>query len=166
MGADEDVDLAFGHAAVDVVFLAGGAEPVEVVDVDGQSLETVAEGVVVLEGQYGVGHKDGHLLGVAAGFEGGADGHFGLAEAHVAADEAVHGGGVLHVVLDVLGGFELVGGVLVEEGGLELLLQVAVGAVGIAARGFAFGIERDEVFGDVFDLLFGFLLEHLPGVAA
>ena len=166
MGADEDVYLAFCHAAVDVVFFACGAEAVEVVDIDGQPLEPVAEGVVVLERQHGVWHQHGHLLGVAAGLEGGTDGHFGLAEAHVAAYKAVHGGRVFHVVFDVLGGFELVGGVLVEEGGFELLLQVAVGTVGIALRRLALGVEGNEVFGYVFDLFFGFLLEYLPGVAA
>ena len=64
------------------------------------------------------------------------------------------------------GGLELVGGVLVEERGLELLLQRAVLAEGEALRGFALGIESDEVFGDILDLLLGLGLEHLPRVAA
>ena len=166
VGADEDVYLALFDVLVYLVLLLGGAEAVEVVDAHGHAFEALAEGVVVLEGEDGVGHEDGHLLGVAAGLEGGADGHLGLAEAHVAADQAVHGGAVLHVVLDGEGGFELVGGVLVLEGGLHLLLQGVVGAEGEALRGFALGVEGDEVLGDVLHLPLGLGFEHLPGVAA
>ena len=83
----------------------------------------------MLEGQHGGGHQHGHLLAVGHGLEGGADGHFGLAEAHVAADEAVHGHVAFHVVLHLGGGFHLVGCVLVDERGFQLVLQVGVGRV-------------------------------------
>ena len=91
MGADEYVDFAAFDVAEYLVAFFGGAEAVEVVDVDGEALEALAEGVVVLEGEDGVGYEEGYLFGVADGFEGGADGYFGFAEAYVAADEAVHG---------------------------------------------------------------------------
>src|SRR3712207_8790828 len=46
-----------------------------------------AEGPVVLARQQGRGHDDGDLLAAHGGHEGGAQRHFRLAEAHVAADE-------------------------------------------------------------------------------
>lgn len=76
----------------------------------------------MLVGQHGGWDEHGHLLAVGGGLEGGADGDFGLAEAHVAADEAVHGLVRLHVGLDGLGGGQLVGGILIDERGLQLLL--------------------------------------------
>ena len=166
MCADEYVEFAAFEVARYLVFLLGGAEAVEVVDVDGQPFESFGEGVEVLEGEYGGWDEDGDLLAVAHGLEGGADGHFGLAEAHVAAHQAVHRRGRLHIVLDVDSGLELVGSVLIHKGCFEFVLQVAVGAEGEAACGLAFGVKLYEVAGYVLDLLLGFLLEHLPGVAA
>ena len=166
MGADEDVELAAFEVACYLVALLGGAEAVEVVDIDGEVLEAFGEGVEVLEGEDGGGNEYGDLLGVAYGLEGGSDGDFGLAEADVAADEAVHWCWGFHIVLDVDGGLELVGCVFVHKGGFELVLEVGVGAEGEADGGFALGVELYEVAGDVFDLFFGSLLEELPGVAA
>ena len=160
MGADEYVELAAFEVSGYLVALLGGAEAVEVVDIDGEILESFGEGVEVLEGEDGGGNEDGDLLGVADGLECGSDGDFGLAEADVAADKAVHWCWGFHI------GLELVGGVLVHKGGFELVLEVGVGAEGEADGGFALGVELDEVAGDVLDLLFGFLLEELPGVAA
>ena len=69
-------------------------------------------------------------------------------------------------MLDLLRGLKLVGGVLIKERGLELLLQVAIGTKGKAFGSLALGIEGNEVLGNILDLLLGFLLQHLPGVAA
>jgi hypothetical protein len=76
----------------------------------------------VLLGQEGGGHEHGDLHPVLHGLEGGPQGYLGLAEAHVAADQAVHGDGRLHVGLHVDDGLGLVGRLLVREGLLELLL--------------------------------------------
>ena len=166
VGADEDVYLAVGHVLVYLVLLLGGAEAVQVVDPHRHVLQAFAEGVVVLEGQHRAGHQHSHLLRVAAGLEGGAYGHFGLAEAHVAAHQTVHRRLLLHVVFHGHRGFQLVGRVLVEEAGFQLFLHRTVGAEGEASRGLALGVEGYEVLGDVLHLPLGLLLEHLPGVAA
>ena len=166
VGADEDVDFAALHVFVDLRLLLGGAETVEVVDAHRHPFQALAEGVVVLVGEDGARDEHGHLLRVAAGLEGGADGHLGLAEAHVAAHQAVHRRRVLHVVLHRHRRLLLVRRVLVLERRLELLLQLAVGAVGEPAAGLALGVEGDEVLGDVLHLPLGLLLQHLPRVAA
>ena len=49
--------------------------------------------------QDGRRHQDGHLFAVQDRLEGGAQGHLGLAIAHVAADEAVHRLRSLHIFL-------------------------------------------------------------------
>ena len=81
----------------------------------------------MLEAEHGGGGDDGDLLGVLQGLEGRAHGDFGLAVADVAAEEAVHGLDVFHVLLDVGDGVELVVGFVEVEGVLELPLEVVVG---------------------------------------
>ena len=56
---------------------------------------------IVLLRQNRGGHQNGHLLAVQHGLHGRPEGDLGLAEAHVAAEEAIHGGGALHVLLDL-----------------------------------------------------------------
>ena len=69
----------------------------------------LAEIAVVLRGQHGGGHQHRHLLAVHHRLEGGADGHLGLAVPHVAADQAVHGLRLLHVLLHLVDGAQLIG---------------------------------------------------------
>lgn len=113
-----------------------------------------------------MGTKDGGLFAVDGGFEGGAYGEFGLAEAHIAAHKAVHGTRALHIGLDVLNGAKLVGGVFVEEGGLQFMLQVGVGREGETLFLLPLCVEADEVAGNVFYLALGAVFEALPGAGA
>ena len=86
----------------------------------GNCAEAALEGLEVLEAEDGGGREDGDLLAVLHGLEGGAHGDFGFAVADVAAEQAIHGRGRLHVVLDVADGRELVVGLVVVEGVFEL----------------------------------------------
>ena len=90
---------------------------------DGKIAEPFAEGFAVLLGQQGRRAQNRHLLAGRHGLEGRADGHFGLAESHVPAYQAVHGLGILHVLLGVGDGRQLVRGFLEEERILQGLLQ-------------------------------------------
>ena len=106
------------------------------------------------------------MFAVLHGFEGGAHGDFGFAVADVAAEEAVHGLGGLHVGLDVGDGGDLVVGLVEVEGVFELALHVGVGREGRALCGFALGVEDEQLGGHVgHGLLYaGFGL--LPGLRA
>ena len=55
-------------------------------------------------------------------------GHLGLAESHVAADQAVHGLVALHVLLGIGNGGQLVRGLLEQERLLEGFLQMGESA--------------------------------------
>ena len=99
----------------------------QVFHTNGQVLQSRRECLVVLEGQHRGRHQHGYLLGVACSLEGSTYGHLGLAEAHVATDQTVHGLCLLHVGLHVVGGFQLVGSVFVEERGLQFMLHKVVG---------------------------------------
>ena len=111
--------------------LGPGPEAVDDLDRERELGHPRGEAAVVLLGQDRGGHEHGDLLAGVDRLERGADGDLGLAVADVAADQAVHRLGLGHVALDGLDGRELVGGLLVGEGGLELGHPVAVlGRVG------------------------------------
>ena len=68
-------------------------------------------------------NDDGHLLAVHGGDERGAQRHFGLAEADIAADEPIHRAARAHVVEHGLDGVELVLGLVIGEARGELVVE-------------------------------------------
>ena len=104
VGADEDVDFSLFQVGEYLFHLFGLARAAQVVHPDGEVLQALAEGAPVLERKHRCGHKHGGLFAVGRGLEGGTHGNLGLAEAHIAADEAVHRLAALHIGLDGLGG--------------------------------------------------------------
>ena len=160
--ADEDVDVSLGEIFEQGFGLRRGAGSGEVVDTDGEVLQPLGEGLVMLERQDGGGHHDGDLLAVGGGFEGGANGDFGFAEADIATDQTIHGARLLHVGFHLTRDAQLVGRVLIGEGGLELVLQETVGRESKTAFGTTTAVEEDEIAGNVFEFLLGAIFESLP----
>jgi hypothetical protein len=75
-------------------------------------------------------HQHGDLLAVEHRLAGGADRDLGLAEPDVPGEQPVHRQRRLHVALDLVGDGELVLGLDVGEGVLELGLHRPVGENG------------------------------------
>lgn len=122
---------------------------------DVEGVEAVFEGGVVLLGQNGGRTEHHHLLAVLSGLEGGAQGHLGLAEADVSADETVHRSRRFHVVLHIGDGGELVAGLGVGEGLLHLALPGGVRREAEALGGGAAGVHVHEVEGELLGGLAG-----------
>ena len=80
----------------------------------------------MLLGQDGGRHQDRRLFPVQHAFHNSPEGHLRLAVAHVAAQQAVHGPGLLHVFFDLLDGPQLVIGLGVGKGVLKFLLPGGV----------------------------------------
>ncbi len=152
----------FGNLAGFLDLLEAG----EHANLHGKTGETLGEGFVVLLGEQGRGHEHGDLLAVLHGLERGAHGNLGFAEAHVARDEAVHGDFLLHVLLHLVDGGELVGGLVVGEGLFEFALPGGVGREGVASRGLARRVEFHQVGGDFLDGLASAGLSLGPVAAA
>ena len=127
VGADGDIDLALGQVGQRRLEFLGRAEAAEHLDAHRERLEAPLEGLEVLKCEHRGGRQHGHLLAIAQRLEGGAHHHLGLAEAHVAAQQAVHGLRAFHVALDLLDGGELVARLGEFEGVFEFALPVAVG---------------------------------------
>ena len=132
----------------------------------GEARETLTERLVVLLGEQGRGHEHGDLFTVLHGLECGAHGDLGFAEPHVAGDETVHGDFLLHVLLHLVDGGELVGGLVVGEGLFEFALPGGVRGEGMASRSLARRVEFHQVGGDFLDGLAGAGLGLGPVAAA
>ena len=120
----------------------------------------------MLHGQYRGGHEHRDLLAIACGPEGGPNGNLCFAESHVAAHKPIHRGRLLHVGANGGGGFVLVGRVFVHEARFQRMLQIPVFGVGVTRRRLPFGVQLQQVVGNLLDSALGFLLRLRPGVGA
>ncbi len=166
VGADEDVDLAFGQLGGGVGHFLGRLEAAHHLHGHRPVGKAVAEAVVVLLGEQGGGHQYGHLAAAVHGDERRAHGHFGLAEADIAAHQAVHRLGRQHVGAHGFDGSLLVRGFLEREAGAEGgVVGGRVGKCIALARGAA-GIDVEQFGGHVAHLFGGLALGLLPGLRA
>ena len=121
MGADDDVDGAVGEALLRLGKLRARNEPRGLRDLHREAAEALGEGLGVLAREQRGRHDDRDLLAVHGGDEGRAQRHLGLAEADVAADEAVHRPAGGQIVQHHVDRGLLVVGLLVGEAGAELV---------------------------------------------
>ena len=80
----------------------------------------------MLPGQNGSGNQQRALFAVGDTFEGGAQGHFRLSKAYVAAQQTVHGLLPFHVILDFPDTAHLVVGFLVLKMGFKIPLPLVI----------------------------------------
>ena len=104
VSADQQVQTAGAGSLQNAFLLLGGGESGQHLDLHREILEPSAGGGVVLLGQNGGGHQNCRLLAVQDAFHNGPERHLRLAVAHIAAKEAIHGPGLLHILLDVRDG--------------------------------------------------------------
>ena len=90
MGADDNVHGTVGQTAYDPGLSVTRAKARELLDPYRPVSEPVAERLVMLLREQGGGYEHGYLLAGLYCDEGGAHRHLGLAEADVAAYQAVH----------------------------------------------------------------------------
>ena len=140
VGAHHHINLAVRQLLQNFFLLLWGAEAGKQLHRDGVALQPPQKGLVVLPRQNGGRHQHGALLAVQHAFENGTQRHLGLAEAHIAAQQSVHRGRLLHIMLDLGDAAQLVLGLLVFKALLKFGLPVAVGAEGKALYRAALGI--------------------------
>jgi hypothetical protein len=160
--ADDDVDRAVGQARERRLHLLGRAEARQLRHLHRPVGEAVDQGLVVLLGEQRGRRQEGHLLAAVHGDEGGAQRDLGLAEADVAAHQAVHRLRADHVLHHGVDGGALVGRLLEAEAGGEGLVVVGAEAVREAfARGAA-GVQVQQLGGGVAHLFGGLAACLLP----
>ena len=96
--------------------------------------------------------EERHLLARHRDAEGGAQRDLGLAEADVAADEAIHRPRRLEVLVHLVDGARLVGRLVEGEGRLEGAVVVVGRRQRVARERLALGVEAQELVGHLADL--------------
>jgi len=128
---DDNVHLAGCQSFDDGMLFRIAPESREHLDDHRVGAQSASKGGIVLLRENGGGHEHRDLLAIHDGFEGGAQGDFGLAIAHIADQQPVHGTWLLHIRLDVLHGAELVIRLHIWKGGFHLVLPGRVLGVGV-----------------------------------
>ncbi len=131
--------------------LRRGEEPRQDLDAHRRLGEAVAEGLEVLLREQRRRDEDRDLATVLHGLERGAQRDLGLAEADVAAHQAVHRGRRLHVGLDRVDRLELVRGLLERERRLDLVLPGRVRRERVPLGRESPLVEHDQLLGDLGD---------------
>ena len=124
--ADHHIQLAAPQTFDDLLLLLGGAEAREQLDAHGIALKALCDGLVVLPRENGGRAEQSALLGIRDALERRPQRDLGLAEADVAAEQAVHRDAALHVALDLVDAGDLVGRFLVLERRLKVALPLVV----------------------------------------
>ena len=157
MSTSPDFDLGDGF-----LLLLGRAKAAQHLDLDGKRGEALPEGVVVLEGEHGRRRQHRDLAIVVDRLESRAHADFRLAVADIAAQQAVHRRGRLHVALHVEDGVHLIFGLAELEGVLELALPFGVGGERVALGSLARGVKLQQLLGHVLHGLLHARLGLLP----
>ena len=97
VGTDNQIHLTGTQILQGAVLLCRGAETAEHIDIDRESPESGHRCLVVLLGKDGGGYKDCRLLAVHNALHDGPESHLSFAEAHIAAEQTIHGGGRFHI---------------------------------------------------------------------
>ena len=166
MGADDDVYPAVGKPCRHLCLLGFGLEAAERFGAHWRLGKAVAEGLLMLLHQKGGGRQHRHLLAGASRQEGGAHGDLRLAEAHIAADEPVHGAAAGHVRQDALYGGLLVGCLFKREAGGKGLVGGVRRRIGEAGPRLAAGVDVQQLRRHVAQLQGCLAPCPPPGVAA
>ena len=160
--ADHDVDSAVGEPFERRLDFLRRAEARQLRDLDRPLAEAVGDVLVMLLGEQRRRREDRDLLAAGDGDERGAQRDFGLAEADVAADEAVHRPRRDHVLDHGVDRRVLVGRLLEAEARRERLVVVRLEAEREAfARGAA-GVQVEQLGGGVAHLLGGLARAPFP----
>ena len=128
--------------------------------------EAVGERLVVLLGEQCRRHQHRDLLAGLNGDERRAQRDFGLAEADVAAHDAIHRLGAGEIGDDLLDGLRLIGRLLELEGRLECAQVGFAGDELFALTGRASRVQIEQLGRGVVDALRGLALGLVPGVGA
>ena len=145
MRTDHDIDFPAPQFVKHLLLLARRPKARQQIHLDWKALHTACDRLVMLPCQDCRRHQQRALLGVAHAFEGGAQGDFRLAEAHVAAEQPVHGRLPLHIVFDLIDAAELILRLVEFEMGFKVALPFVVLGKSVPLGLHPVGVELDEL---------------------
>ena len=146
--------------------IGGRHEPRRLRDLDRKPAEALGEGLGVLAREQRGRHHDRDLLAVHGGDEGRAQRHLGLAEADIAAHQAIHRPAGGEIVEHGVDGGALIVGLLVGEAGAELVIEAVIDAEPRRFAQLPLGRDLDQFARDLADAALHARLARLPAAAA
>ena len=164
--ADDDVDRAILEALPRRLEIGVGHHARHMRDIHRQSGETLAEIFRVLAREQRRRRDDGDLLAIERGGECGAQRHLGLAEADVAANEAIHGSPRGHVVERRVDGALLILRLLPRKSGAEFGVEMLGRNEPRRLAQLARGGDLDQLLRDLADAVLHPRATVLPARAA
>ena len=102
MGADYKVYLTFFQTGQDFALLSGTAETAEYLHLKREVFKALFQSIIVLICQYGSRNQHCRLFAVCHAFEQCTGCDLSLAEAHITAEQSVHGERLFHISFDFL----------------------------------------------------------------
>ena len=146
VGPDHDVHGPFRQALQRLFRFLRRTEAGQHADIYGVACQPLDKGVKMLLCQNGGRHQVSHLPVVLYRLKCGTDRHFGLAEAHIPADQPVHDLIGFHIPLGILDGPELIVRLLIGEGLLKLVLPDRIRRILMSLLDLTVRIERHQFF--------------------
>ena len=166
MGADKNIDFPLRDLLKDLRLLFSAPKAREHLNAHRPVGEAIAEVIEVLLGEEGGRHQHRHLLMVFHRQKRGAHRHFRLAEANVAAHQAVHRQRLAHIAQYGVDGLRLIGRGFEREAVAEQLILLFIMFKCVARFCRALGVDIQQLGGHVAHLFGGFLPRSRPRIAA
>ena len=166
VGADDEIHGACPQIRQGLLLQLRGPEPVQHVNIYRETPEAGNGGGIVLLGKNGGGNQNGHLLSVHDSLHNSPEGNFRLSEAHIAAEQTIHGGRGFHIPLDVGNAPQLVVGFRIGEIVFKFLLPGCVRSESKTRLPFSGGIQLDQLSCHILGSLSGLGFGFLPGIGA
>ncbi len=120
----------------------------------------------MLQSKYGCRHQYRHLLAITNSFKGSTYGNFRLTESHIATNKPVHRKIGFHIFFNIIGSFQLVGGVFVNKRSFQLGLHIIIGRKSVTLSRFTFGIKFGKVDHQFLHTAFCSLFHFVPCIAS
>ncbi len=166
MGADDDVDAAFGQVPLDRRRLLRSDEAGQLLDAQRQPREALLDGSEMLAREQRGRHHDRDLRPGHGRDKRRAHRYLSLAETDIAANQAIHRSSRRHVAQRLENGALLVVGFGIGKARGEFLVEALGRRHGLALAQLALRSDRDQLFGDVLDPLLDPRLARLPRQSA
>ena len=116
----------------------------------------------MLKGKDCGGHKNCDLLSIVHCLESSTNGDFCFAKANISTNQSIHGLFTFHVFFNCRCGISLIGGVFVDKGCFQLVLQITIRMTFKTFFKFPFCIDLNEVESNFFHPFLCFCFQFFP----
>ena len=129
MRTNQNINLAFSQFFHDAGTVFGTTSPTQIIHFTRKILQSFTESLKVLISQYGSRDKYRHLFVVRHSLKSSTHCYFRFSKTNIPAHQTVHRTFAFHISLYILSCLQLVGSILINKTGLQLMLQKAVGSI-------------------------------------